>query len=367
MTEQIILATAVVLATLVVAFEAVETWRWRGSENRPPSRFAVVRFVRAIPGGILGIVTLRRWRRGARLDLTMPSDDVARRLGQPLLGPVHVQPQRIVVSGTRPARRAQPPTAIVPAVPQQSPRPSRARLVRDTLGAAFVLVGFVVVFANLLPVKAEPDGSVLDATGAPAFTPVVVTPQPAASAVALAPATAEPTPAPTLAPIPAPTPTGTPALVSSTPSPTPVAAATAAPTPAPTPAPTVKPTPRPTPRPTPPPTPPPTSPPTPKPTPKPTPPPTPQPTPPPAAQITAFSAPGNALPLVSITFSFSFRNATSFSIDYDDNSSGDSGGLGGTGSDSTTHGYALPGVYHVVLTVSGPGGSDAASVTVSVP
>ena len=201
MTEQIILAAAIVLAVLVLVFEVVETWRWRGSKNRPASRFAVVRFVRRIPSGVIGLITLRPLRhRRPKPDLSMPSEDVARRLGQPVLGPVHVQPQRIVVSGARRADWAVAPTAVVPPVPQRSSRPSRIRLVRDTLGAAFVLVGFVVAFANFLPVKAGPDGGVLAATGTPGFTPVIVTPQPADSPVAVAPATPAPTPTATPTP-----------------------------------------------------------------------------------------------------------------------------------------------------------------------
>ncbi|MGZ8527917.1 MAG: hypothetical protein ACXWWR_03910 [Candidatus Limnocylindrales bacterium] len=345
MTEQIILAAAIVLVALVVAFEAVETWRWRGSKNRPASRFAVVRFARHIPGGVIGLITLRGWRdRSAKPDLTMPSEDVARRLGQPAPGPVHVQPQRIVVSGARRADWTVSPTAVVPPVPQRSSRPSRVRLVRDTVGAAIVLVGFVVAFANLLPVKPGPDGGVLAATGTPGFTPVIVTPQPTDSPVALAPATPAPTPVPT--------PTGPPVLVSSTPSPTPTPPPTPAPTSRPTSAPTQAPPPAATSRPTQ----------------KPTPKPTAKPTPKPAARITSFTAPGNALPLEDITFTFSYQHATSFSIDYDDSSSQDSGALGGNGSGSRNHQFTFSGTYHVVLTVFGAAGSpDIASVTVNVP
>lgn len=345
MTEQIILAAAIVLVALVVVFEAVETWRWRGSNNRPPSRLGVVRFVRRIPGAVIGFVTLRRLReRHANADLTMPSEAVALRLGQPPPGPVHVQPQRIVVSGARPTSRMIAPTAVVPPVPQRSSRPSRLRLVRDTVGAAFVLVGFVVVFANLLPVKADPQSSVLAVTGTPEFTPVIVTPQPADSPVAVAPATLVPTQ------------TETPVLVSSTPSPTP----TATPTSAPTARPTARPTPPPTQAPVV--TPPPTA------KPKPTPKPTPRPTPIPVAKITAFTAPGNALPLEDVTFSFSYLHARSFEIDYDDSNGVDSGTLSGNGSGSRVHQFTFPGTYHVVLTLRGAAGSpDIASVTVNVP
>jgi hypothetical protein len=234
------------------------------------------------------------------------------------------------------------PTAVVPPVPQRSSRPSRLRLVRDTVGAAFVLVGFVVVFANLLPVKADPQSSVLAVTGTPEFTPVIVTPQPADSPVAVAPATL------------APTPTEAPVLVSSTPSPTP----TATPTSAPTARPTARPTPPPTQAPVV--TPPPTA------KPKPTPKPTPRPTPRPAPVITSFTAPSNALPEVPITFGFSFAHGTSWVIAYDDGEQ-DSCNSGCGTSGSPTHSYAFPGSYTAALTVFGGGKSDAAWRTVNVP
>lgn len=350
MTEQIILAAAIVLAVLVLVFEVVETWRWRGSKNRPASRIPPVRFVRRIPGGVIGLVTFRRWRnRRTKPDPTMPSEDVARRLGQPAPGPILLQPGRIVVSGTGPVGRTVAPAAVVPLAPQRSPRPSRVRLVRDTVGGAFVLFGLVVAFATLLPVKSDLQGAVEGATGVPSFTTVIVSPPPAASVVAVATATPAPTPAPT--------PTETPVLVSSTPSPSPTPTPTVPPTPAPTPRPTQRPTAPPTQAPTPPP-------PTAKPTAKPTPRPTPRPTPKPAARITSFTAPSNALPLEVAVFSFNFQNATSWVIDYDDNTQ-DSGG---SGTHSASHSYALPGSYRAVLTVYGAGGSsDAAYRTVNVP
>ena len=126
MTEQIILATAIVLAALVVVFEAVETWRWRGSKNRPPSRFAVVRFVRGIPGGIFGVVTLRRWRnRRAKPDLTMPSDDVAR----PRLGPAAAR-GRSTFNPSGSWSRARGPSAERPRRPPSCRRSRSDRLAR---------------------------------------------------------------------------------------------------------------------------------------------------------------------------------------------------------------------------------------------
>ncbi len=254
MTDQLLFGIAISVAALLIAYEAIETWRWRGFANRPPSRFRIVRLFRRALGGLVGIVTLRRFRRRAAVPMpTMSAYDLARRLGEatttePEPGPIHLQPGRITVSGSR-VQPLQPVAQMVPVEYAPEPRvpgTSRARLVRDTLGAAIVMAGLVVVFVNALPAFKPDQGQVLGATATPHFTPIIVTAEPGtAPPVAIATATPEPSP----------TPTETPSLVSSTPSPTPT--------------PTVKPTQRPTQPPTPTPTPQPTH--SPKPTPKPTP------------------------------------------------------------------------------------------------
>ncbi|MEO8228216.1 MAG: hypothetical protein ABI628_00490 [Chloroflexota bacterium] len=371
MTEQLILATAIALVALALTFEIVETWRWRGSENRPPSRLAVLRFLRRIPGALVGMVALQGWRSpGDGSDRAMATQVATGRPGQPP-GPPHVQPHRIVVSGTHSVSAASPanewmvaPTAIGGHVPRQWAGHPRARLIRDTLGAALVLVGLVVAFANLLPVKSDPDGGVLAATGLPDFTPVVITPQPAGSPLALgpvgSPATPNGTPAPGVTPAPISTPPGS----NPTSGVPPVSGPTTAPgqppptnPPPPTPPPPTNPPPTP-----PPPTPPPTTPPPPTP-PPPTPPP---PTQAPAPGITSFTGPSNALPLQAVTFSFSFENATRWRITYGDGAQAACNANCGT-SGSRTHSYIL-GSYTVELTVFGAGGSsDAASRTISAP
>ncbi len=342
MTDQLLLGIAISVAVLLIVYETIETWRWRGLANRPPSRFRLVRgFWRAF-GGLLGLLTFRRSKRTELPpEATLSAYDLARRLGDATIsggepGPVHLQPGRIVVSGPQ----APGPLSVEPVAPirePQRPRPSRARLVRDTLGAAIVMGGLVIVFANALPaLHPNPNGQVLGATATPVFTPIIVTPAP--------------TPSPTPSPIalatatPGPTPTPTPALVSSTPSPSP--------TPAPTPKPTERPAPTPTP--------------TAKPTPSPTPKPKPTPTPVPVAKIKSFTSTPGGAPL-EVVFTLQYENSTSFEINYSDGSS-ESGNLGGTGSQQTDHVYLAAGSYQVVLRVSGPGGtSDVATLTINVP
>ena len=154
MTDQLILGTAAVVVTLLIAYEVIETWRWRGYGNRPVSRFRVIRLFRRAIGGFFSIVTLRRWRhRNAEPDWTMSSDDVARRLGAAPMsgsdgpaGPVHLQPGRIVVSGGAPVIRQpmqpmQPMQPVQPMREPRPPRPSRLRLARDTIGAALIRAG----------------------------------------------------------------------------------------------------------------------------------------------------------------------------------------------------------------------------------
>ena len=338
MTDQLILGITVALVALLIAYEAVETWRWRGFDNRPPSRFGVIRFVRGAFGGLVSIVTLRRWRtrRAAPAPPTMHADDAAQQVGDPSSGPLHLQPGRIVVSGAPLASR-QP---IQPVRPTQQPRqgPSRIRLVRDTLGAALIMGGFVVVFANLMPVR--PQGDVKGETATPRV--VTVSPlAPSASPSSIDSATLDGA-----------TQTPTPALVSSTPSPTtgPVSVA--------------KPTARP--QPTDPPPPPPPAPP--RPTPKPTKQPTP--TPEPAPVVLSFGVnPDRALPLEQVTFTFTCQNCATYSINYGDTTGG-SGDVTGGGA-SADHAYLLPGTYDCFLTLfNSEGGAviaGPATVTVGVP
>ncbi len=316
---------------LVVLFEAEETWRWRGSENRPESRFGIVRFVRRAVGGLLAIVTLRRWTRRRRSKSDpgpMASEDVARRLGfGEAAGPVLMAPQRIVVSGPRRVEMDQPPAAIPP---DPLERGSRVRLLRDTVGATLVLAGFVIVAVNVvIPPQStpQPSGQVEAAT---AFATVIVTPAPTAS--------------PTAAPI---------GLASIVPEPSLLGEALVSAEPTPTSTPTAAPAPRKTQAP--PPTQAPTQPPT------ATPKPTPKPTPRPAASITSFGA-DNLSPAVDqlVTFTFSYRNAESFTIYYSDGGS-DGWNLGGSGSTSTTHQFASESsgkTLAVVITAQGVGGDS---------
>ena len=262
MTDQLILGTAVVVVALLIAYEVIETWRWRGYGNRPVSRFRVIRFVRRAIGGFFSVVTLRRWRhRNAAPEWAMSSEDVARRLGNApvqgpdgMAGPVHLQPGRIVVSGAGAPVIRQPMAPVQPTQPMQPvqtireprpPRPSRLRLARDTIGAALVLGGFIVVFANIVPPVA-PDTHVLDATATPRPSVRVIGP------ATPAPASASPLSVATSSPDLGPTPTPTPVLASSTnpPTPKPTVRPTSAPEPAAQPTRTPAPTPKPTPRPT---------------------------------------------------------------------------------------------------------------------
>ena len=143
--------------------------------------------------------------------------------------------------------------------------------------------------------------------------------------------------------------------------PTPIAARTLPPTgthvptlpPGPTPHPTTRPAPTPTTRPLP------TPPPTPTPTPTPTPPPPPTPTPTPTPAPTA-------------DFSWAQEAATT-TVDFTDGSSGvidtwswDFGDNGSSSQSNPTHDFGAAGEYQVTLTVTGPGGSDAVTMTVTV-
>jgi PKD domain len=232
MTDQLILGTAAVVVALLIAYEVIETWRWRGYGNRPASRFRVIRLFRRAIGGFFSIVTLRRWRR-RRVEppWTMTSEDVARRLGDAPPGPVHMQPGRIVVSGSAPVMHpsmepAQPIQPVQPMREPRSPRPSRLRLARDTIGAALVLGGFIVVFANIVPSgpPGPPDSSVLNETATPRPSAHVVvpgTPAPASVSPVAVAQSSEPFA----------TPTGTPSSVAYLESPTPAPRATRTPQP----------------------------------------------------------------------------------------------------------------------------------------
>ncbi len=342
MTNQLLLGIAVVAVALLIAYELIETWRWQGLANRPPSRFRVIRGIRGAIGGLVGIVTMRRFRRPKPEPVTpLTDDDLARRLGDAPPGPIHIHPGRIVVSGARvpPPHLVQP---VVPIPPVSAPRPSRLRLARDMIGAALVMAGFVVVFANVMSPITERRGDVLGETATPAFsievrTAVPVTPEPS-------PATAT-SPDPIAGPSTSPDGTG---LASATATPTLAPRKTDKPAaePRPTPAPTAAPTS------------------TPRPTPKPTKRPTP--TPKPAARITAFDAtPASPAVNDSVTFSYGFSNGTGCAISFDDGSGLQACPASG-GSGSIAHSYDTAGTYHVVVTIDGPGGSDSAAVTITV-
>ncbi|TME10331.1 MAG: PKD domain-containing protein [Chloroflexi bacterium] len=118
-----------------------------------------------------------------------------------------------------------------------------------------------------------------------------------------------------------------------------------------TPHPTAVPAPTPTKRP--PPTPTPTPPPTPRPT--PTPAPTPTPTPAPHADFTSSQQ--------VLTTTVDFTDASTGIID---TWSWDFGDGGSSSLPNPTHEYAVPGPYRVTLTVTGPGGPDAVTKTVTV-
>jgi hypothetical protein len=106
--------------------------------------------------------------------------------------------------------------------------------------------------------------------------------------------------------------------------------------------------------------------PTPVPTPPPTAPPTPAPTPTPTPEITPPPAPPHA------AFSWSQQLGT-FSVDFTDDSTGeidswawDFGDGGSSAARSPSHDFGGPGVWQVTLTVSGAGGQDSVTMTVTV-
>lgn len=147
----------------------------------------------------------------------MASEDVARRLGMgDAAGPVHIAPQRIVVSGSHSVDVTPLSSPMVVIPPLAAERTSRLRLIRDTVGAALVLAGFVVVAVNVVIPPAtspQPSGQVEAAiASAPASLTPAPTEAPAASETAVA--TAEPSPTGTgltsAEPTPTPTPTAHP-------------------------------------------------------------------------------------------------------------------------------------------------------------
>lgn len=344
MTDQLIVGFAVVFVALLIAYEVVETWRWQGFANRPPSRFRIIRGIRRAIAGLVSIVTLRRWRRPpVEPFVALDEDDLARRLGDAPTGPVHLRPGRIVVSGAR-VPPPQPLQPVVPVPALRAERPSRLRLARDMTGAALVMGGFVVVFANLMPATNPITGPI--ATGG--VNAATGTPAPSLEIRIATPAVAEPSPLSEASIVPAPVPSGT-GLVSAVPSPTPTGAPTPRRTQAPPPA-YVPPaaTPAPTPKPTP------------KPTKKPTP------TPKPAANISSFdAAPPSAGVGESVTFSYQYTHGTSCSISFSDGSGPQPCPLSG-GSDSLSHAFDSADTYNVVLEIGGPGGPDTKTVTVVV-
>ena len=158
MTEQIIVATAIVLVTLVVVLRGGRDVALARVEQSTAVALRRGALARRIPGGVIRPDHPRSiGANGARTrDKTMPSGGVCCDSNWSAVppGPVHVQPQRIVVSGT-PVRRALAPTVAVPPIPHRSSR--RHGCLNTTHWARpSSLVGFVVVFITLLPVGPIP-------------------------------------------------------------------------------------------------------------------------------------------------------------------------------------------------------------------
>jgi hypothetical protein len=273
-----------------------------------------------------------------------PASTPASPFGLPAAAAIHIRPASLAATASRPI----PPVPTFAERPQ--PRTTRLRLVRDTSIVMFAMCAVVLAATTSISVLTdEPRGEVAGVSGVPSTT--MAPPSASQPGVALVPdVSPRVAPALTSAPTPAATPVGMPvatphATPHATPRPTPPPTPHATPHATPTPPATPKPTPAPTP--------------TPKPTPRPTPGPTPPPTPvPPVARIAASATctdPGG-----SITFDASgSTEATSYAWDFD----------GETGSGQTVShvfGGDQP-EYHVILTVSGPGGSDTTGVTISVP
>jgi outer membrane biosynthesis protein TonB len=342
MTDQLILGIAVLVVALIIIYELIETWRWRGFRNRPPSRFRLVRWLRRAFGGAIAVVTFRRSSgRQVSPEPTMTAADLGRRLGDPTIGadgagPVHLRPGRIVVSGSgMPAPRSIQP--VTPLPPPRGARPSRGRLIRDTAGAALVIGGILVAAANLI---SSPQGKVEGVTATPAPTPVTVTSaSPSGSPLSIVTGTPGPGATAGLDPTPAP------ALVSSTPTPRPRPTARPTAQPQPTSAPTSAP----------------------KPTAKRTPRPTPKPTPAPPVISNLAATPGQIQIGQTVLVSFDYANATSFTINFGDGAGTLEFTLSGSEPAAvSSQPYQDPGTVNVVVVVSGSGGSNFYSVPVIV-
>ena len=94
MNDQLILGLAFLVVALVVAYEAVETWRWRGVQNRPVSRFRAIRVFRRGLGGLFSALTLGRASGRKTPTATdrrrLSAYELARRLAIRPTGPVHL-------------------------------------------------------------------------------------------------------------------------------------------------------------------------------------------------------------------------------------------------------------------------------------
>ncbi len=278
---------------------------------------------------VLGWDTTPRSERSSEPLAYLDQDAVASRIGAAPTGPVVRRPTRILVSGSP---RSAAPVAAGAATPPVVPGPDRRRLLRDSVFTASAVAAVLMLAVTLWPRSFQ--GGVLDETGTPA-------PSAAAIVDVAASPSHTPSPDPTASPsadgLPSETPFEEPIL---TPSPTPVPTATPAATPRraarPTPRPVVQATAAPTPKATP------------KPTPKPT----------PAAKPVASFTWGNLLLVVSFNGAVS-QGESGYSWSFGDG--------GGSSSATPTHAYLEPGDYQVTLTVTGPGGTDSDTQTVSVP
>ncbi len=263
-------------------------------------------------------------------------------------GPIVRQPTRLVVTGSpmaAPVVAAAAGSVAKPAKPAKAPKPApapradRTRLYRDTFVAAGAMAVVLLFVVALLPDILKPTGGVLGETATPeSSAAVVITAAPTPTQVVVI-ESASPTPSPSPSPF---------ESASPSPSPTPTASPTPAPPPKPpkAPAPTAPPTPTPT------------APPTP--TPRPTATPTPTPTPRPAAPVVVMSINHvNGSMSISVNGAGSQNQITSYLWAFGD----------GTTSTqvSSTHDYQEPCICSVSLKVTGPGGTDFDSTTVTIP
>ena len=147
------------------------------------SRFRVIRFFRrgSAASSRSHPAPLAQAPRRARVDHAERGRRAAARRRAAGSGPPSAGSDRRVRVRTarRPAMQPMEPTQPTqPVLPIREPRPrrtSRLRLARDTIGAALILGGLIVVFANFMP-PGPPDSSVLDATATPKASPRVVAP-----------------------------------------------------------------------------------------------------------------------------------------------------------------------------------------------